>query len=646
LIIGMVHRLQGRYFTPTSRAAGPLLLCVLAMGIGVSIVYTLSLHDALPICEGYHLGFGSSTDNIYVASESSDILVVDGETFQRIKRINTGPVGGALLVNEHNRLYCAYPQQGRIGIIDCATNNVVGSIRVGTRPTLLCYSSGSDKLYCGDTIDRTVTVIDCAADTVRKVISVGRSLTAMAYDPTTNKVYAATRDAVRAISCSADSIAADIDAVKSSIDLCINRRRQKLYAIGPLDQHPGTLYVISIGTDSVTAKILWYYGRLLRLTCNEVTDRLYGVNAYGDFAEFDCVRDTMLRTRALGARAEFGMPCDTVRNRLYYLVNIALQDYICVLDCATPDVISRTRVGEEPGVLGLDLDRCRVMCGGSGRWYSDAVLAVFDCKYDSLFARGYVPLCGNRGGAVHNPVDRKLYYRWGEIASAVGVVDEQNNRVVRHVVLPKEPGVAELAYSRTSNKLYCGSPPGVVVLDGTSDSVLKLVDLVGGCAISLCWCPDYNKLYCTGMDSPRWYMAVLDCYGDSVIKEIEFYDRPGDPMYIGNGRLFYLYHHRMALIDCRNDSVLVDTAFTGTIRAVAHTAVGEKIYMVHGPRLEVLSSSTLSLLATVDWAYPWSWTFLVCAETTNKLYWFKTDMFVTEPDSVLVIDTRSDTVVA
>ena len=636
---------------------------VLALGALASVVQavpfavpdTILLPDSLgPLRPGYHLAFGSSTDNIYVASESSDILVVDGNTFQRIKRINTGtPVGGALLVSQHNRLYCSYPQQGRIGVIDCATNNVVGTIQVGTRPTLLCYSSGNDKLYCADTIDRTVTVIDCAADTVRGVISVGQSLTALAYDPTSNKMYAATRDGVCAISCVSDSIIANFDAIKWSTDLCINKRRQKLYAVGPQIAISETLYVISTVTDSVIAKIRWSYTNPLRLVCNEVTDRLYSMDYYGDFTEYDCVGDTILRSKPLGGRPQFGVPCDTVRNRLYYLVGIAGRGFIRTLDCATLEAISQVQVGKNPAVLRLDLDRCRVMCGGAGLQGEDAVLAVFDCKYDSLFARGYVPLCGWRNyggcGVVHNPVDRKLYYRWGEAAGAVGVVDEQTNRVVRHVILPEESYVAELEYSRTSNKLYCGSLPGVVVLDGESDSVLKLVNLAGGAAINLCWCPDYNKLYCTGMGGSRYYMAVLDCYTDSVIKEIEFYDRPGDPIYVGNGRLFYLYHHRMALIDCRNDSVLVDTAFTGTISAVAHTAVGEKIYMVHGPTLEVLSSRTLSLLATVDWAWAASRgadPFLMCSDSTDKIYWFVRDQWLAEPDSVLAIDTRGDTAVA
>jgi len=71
------------------------------LSVGVSFGWTPSVPDTIllpdslgPLRPGYHLAFGSSTNNIYVASESSDIIVVDGETFQRIKRIDTGTTVG------------------------------------------------------------------------------------------------------------------------------------------------------------------------------------------------------------------------------------------------------------------------------------------------------------------------------------------------------------------------------------------------------------------------------------------------------------------------------------------------------------------------------------------------------------------------
>jgi len=102
LSIGNDRNLSGRNSTSHRRAAkAKVLLCAVVLSVGVSFGWTPSVPDTIllpdslgPLRPGYHLAFGSSTNNIYVASESSDIIVVDGETFQRIKRIDTGTTVG------------------------------------------------------------------------------------------------------------------------------------------------------------------------------------------------------------------------------------------------------------------------------------------------------------------------------------------------------------------------------------------------------------------------------------------------------------------------------------------------------------------------------------------------------------------------
>jgi DNA-binding beta-propeller fold protein YncE len=631
---------------------------VLGAGIarGLPVPDTILLPDSLgPLRPPYHVAFGSSTDNIYVASESSDIIVVEGNTFQRIKRINTGtPVGGALLVSQHNRLYCSYPQQGRIGVIDCATNSIVGSIEVGTRPKLLCYSSGSDKLYCGDTIDCTVSVIDCAADTVREVISVGKGLTAMAHDPTTNKVYAATRDAVRAISCSADSVVANIDAIKSSRGLCINKRRQKLYVVGRQGALTDTLFVVSTPADSVIAAKQWRgAGGLPRLACNEATDRLYAVDAVEHLYEFDCSGDTGTRKKDVWPYdPPVAIACDSAHNRLYYLSG---GGSLVELDGASLDFVSVTPVQYpmewylHPFVIESDPARHRIMftCGSS----EAAELAVFDHKSDSTYARGAVPLCGWELVMNHNPATGRLYARWGSSLGGVGVIDEQTNRVVTQAFLPETRGARGMTYSRTSNKFYFWTTPGrfgersgLGVLDGAGDSLLKVIE-IGDCDRNAfpCRCPDENKVYCFASTGPRYYIAVVDCYTDSVVRTIDVYDLVRWFEYLDNGRILCNVSSSLVLIDCRTDSVLVDSAIDAVF-AVAHTGDGEKVYLVRGHRLEVRSSSSLSLLKTIDWPYfdgTCMGTFLAYSDTTHKLYWF-----LVNGDSVLAIDATSDTVTA
>lgn len=637
------------------RQGGSLRFAVvlLAVGCWLSVVSgqpapdTILLPDSLgPLQEPYHVAFGGSSGDIYVASESSDIIVADGTTFQRIKRIETStPVGGALLVAQHNKLYCSYPAQGRIGVIDCATNSTVGSILVGTgtRPTALCYSSGSDKLYCGSAVANLVSVIDCAADTVVATIATGAAL-AFAYDPTADKLYVATRDALLAIACQPDTVVARLGEIKAG-DLCISRQRQRLYATGPSGQRPDTVFVVSTTRDSIVARMWGPTTASLKpgLVYNDATDRLYDLMDWGGgglwyIGEFDCVGDTWTRRQYVGDATALALTCDTVRNRLLYLSLDSDYGTLSEYDCKTLAWLSEARVANHPDVLELDAARCRVLCGGGGVW-GNAVLSAFECNDDSLNDIGDVPLQGwqQLGPLCHNPVAGKLYYRWGDGGGGVGVIDEQTNRVVAQIVLPQKYGYEGMACSRTSNKLYCQVASGLAVVDGAGDSLLKPVDFRGGS--SPCWCPDGNKLYCTSEAG----LAVLDCYTDSVVRDINLALGVGSLDVIDESLLLVGRGDGLTLIDCRKDSILVDTTVPGNIYVVAHSGNG-KVYIVHHytyDRLDVLNAGSLSLLATVDWPYvnAASLQSLVCSDSTHKLYWFARDSF-------LAIDTRSDTVVA
>ena len=640
-----------------SPAIGRLVLCAIAVGFSVCLGWSLPVPDTIKLPDSlgplwgpprpYHVACGGS-GNIYVASESSDIMVVDGGTLQRIKRIVTNtPVNGVLLVPRHNRLYCSYPAQHRLGIVDCATNNVVGSIQITTGAGLLCYSTVSDKMYCCDTADNSVSVIGCAADTVLKVIPVGENLKAMDYDPATNKVYVATEDAVQVISCSTDSIVASISAVKGSRGFCLNQRRQKLYAVGPYYDGPyygDTLFVISTAGDSVVARIGGVGILFPHLVCNEATDRLYGATVAWYIVEFDCSGDTL--TRILNTYPGWDIVCDTVKNRLYYLGSDSHWRYLTTFDCESLCQISDVRVERLSDQLVFDQNRGRVLCVGGE---SEGLLAVFDCGRDSLNPPlAVIPFDGwqllRRHTICNNPVSHKLYYRYGDGVGGLGVIDEQTNRVVRQVLLPQQWS-GDLEYSRTSNKLYCACCPGLAVLDGSTDSLLKFDR--GFWPDQMCWYPDSNRLFCFCHVDARMYVAILDCRTDSVIKEIDIYDdidAVNGFEYLDNDFLLGAQTHGAILIDCRKDSVVMDTTIPGNVYAVTHTGDGKKLYAAHHytyDRLEALDAHSLALLDTVGWPYSGqvSGISLVCSDSAHKLYW-------SAGDSTLAIDTRSDTVTA
>ncbi len=279
-----------------------------------------------------------------------------------------------------------------------------------------------------------------------------------------------------------------------------------------------------------------------------------------------------------------------------------------------------------------------------------SALTVFDYKSDTLYARGAAPLCGWKLVMYHNPATGRLYFRWGGglEGSGMGVIDEQTNRVVKQVHLP---GCNRgLTYSRTSNKFYFQGEygsfferRGLGVMDGSKDSLLGVIEMGDNYGNSFpCWCPDGDKVYCFAEAGARWYIAVTDCSTDSVVRTIDVYDAVKEFQYLGNSRMLCNLRERVMLIDSQTDSVLVDSTTIGAVFALAHTGDGEKVYMVrrNPGRLEVRSSSSLSLLATIDWPYfDRRGTFLAYSDTTRKLYWLV-------DDSVLAIDATGDTVTA
>jgi DNA-binding beta-propeller fold protein YncE len=623
-------------FTPRRRPAylkallGAVVLGMCAsvgLALPISVPDTIMLPDSLgPLRPPYHLAFGSSTDNIYVASESSDIMVVDGNTFQRIKRINTGtPVGGALLVSQHNRLYCSYLQQGRVGVIDYTTNDTVGSIEVSKRPKLLCYNSDSDKLYCADSFYFKVSVIDCAADTVIKVISTGAKIIGMICDPTTNKVYVETKYALLVISCATDSIIRSIDGEYRS-GMCLNKRRQKLYVPGTTS--PATLYVVSTQTDSVTDTIPT--GSNI-LACNEATDRLYSAGGEG-VNEYDCLGDTYTGCGYFPRCEARAIACDTVRNRLLFRSTYDL----LVIDCLTFDVVANVgapsyRINSDP--LVLDPSRYRAMSTGWREGWG--ALTICDYKGDTAYYRGGVPLCGWGNSMSHNPATSRLYCSLGTGAAAV--VDEQTNR---QVGLARGVG-GSMVYSRTSNKFYFRVSSGLGVMDGAGDSLLKYIHISDGRWDPFpCWCPIGNKMYCFADKGARLFMAAVDCSTDSVMWERDMYDLGRWFEYLDNGLMLVNHTDSLALIDPRTDSVLAESSLAaGGVYAVTHTGDGKKFYLARFGRLEVRSSSSLALLKTIAWPYFGSamGTSLAYSDTARKLYWFV-------GDSALAIDATSDTV--
>jgi YVTN family beta-propeller protein len=611
-----------------------------------------------PLYEPYHLAVGGSNGDIYVASESTDIIVVDGNTYDRIKRISTGtPVGGVCLVARHNKLYCSYPAQGRVGILDCASNSIVGSIQVGAGPKKLCHNFLRDKLYCADTADGTVSVIDCASGSVVANVAVGTNPGVLAYDETTDKMYVATPAALVAIGCAADTVVARIGSVTNASALCCSRRNQKLYAIHG-SYLADSLTIVATPRDSVIAAIRGARGFSSCIALNDATDRVFVVDSGHSGADthvwqIDGAGDTVSGYSGFMRRRYYrDMVCDTVRN-LVYLGGFNESRHpteIAVLDGNTLEYVARPPAGRVPDELLLDSARGRVLCAsrrGGTNWGGDASsLLVVDTRGESLVAvvpLEHTPLALD----CRNGVAGRLYYKWGYDPGGVGVIDEWTGRVVAQISLGQ--WVTTLAYSSTSGMLYCGTDSGLAVIDGSGDSLLKSLNY-GDHFSQIRWYSPQDKLYCLDDDPDPPVVIVLDCHTDSIVATVQLRADVGEFILAERQKMLYCFFSNggFQVLHCGDDNIVVDSVTAWGVMSHAYSPEENKLYIGRIGHLNTYQVWPCSLVISHDWPYAGADQLLACSDSTHKLYWKANTTVVPPPgdDSIKVLDTRSDTLIA
>jgi YVTN family beta-propeller protein len=123
-----------------------------------------------------------------VANNSNKVEVVDANTFASL-----GVIEGLALpryfTGHNNKGYVTewvgFSGNGRVALIDLATNTVTKTIPVGKMPERLLLAQNG-KLYVANSGDNTLSVINPATDAVEATLTVGDSPTSLAQDAANN----------------------------------------------------------------------------------------------------------------------------------------------------------------------------------------------------------------------------------------------------------------------------------------------------------------------------------------------------------------------------------------------------------------------------------------------------------------------------
>ncbi|MBM3332750.1 PEGA domain-containing protein [candidate division WOR-3 bacterium] len=236
----------------------------------------------------------------------------------------------------NNRLYCALARVDQVAVIDCANNNVVGTVGVGNDPRALVWNETNNRIYSANDSSNNLTVIDGASGAYVTTIAVGHYPRALAWNGTSNRIYCANRDddSVSVIDGAQNTVVATVAVGDGPRALCFNPQDGKVYCA---NYNSNSVSVIDGATNSVTATVS--VGRGPYALCyNSKNNRVYCANADGgSVSVIDGATNSVITTVG-GVGNPTALVWNSANNKVYCTEGYN-NDHLKVMDCPTNSVV-------------------------------------------------------------------------------------------------------------------------------------------------------------------------------------------------------------------------------------------------------------------------------------------------------------------
>jgi YVTN family beta-propeller protein len=316
----------------------------------------------------------------------------------------------------NNRLYCANELTNNITVIDCATNQIITRIPVGSRPhehRSLALNRINNKLYCANWRSDNVTVINCTTNQVETTIQVSTWPSALLWNPLTNKVYCANNwgENITVIDGTTNQIDTTIYAgnwpqfftlnVNNNTIYCAVEETDQVLAINGNNQH----VIANINVGDSPKEVIW----------NSVSNKIYSTNR--------------------------------------------LDSSVTIINGATNQVITTLRVGQGPYFLAYNSINNKIYCSNN-LTNKISVIDGFDDHVDTTLNMVYSLTWNLLWNSINNKLYCSLYW-----PSTVRVTNCQNNQIVASIIVGSGP--KPLAWDSLDNRVYVGC------YDGKEIAVLK-----------------------------------------------------------------------------------------------------------------------------------------------------------------------------
>jgi YVTN family beta-propeller protein len=376
--------------------------------------------------------------------------------------------------------------------------------------------------------------------------------------------------------------------------------------------------------------------------CNPATNKVYIGTTWGVVAVVDGRTNQILTHITVDDMPEcFG--CDTLQGKVY----CGTYDHITVIDAAADKALTTIDLDDaQPGLFCTVPSASRIYCG------TDLGPVAIDTRTDRIVVqvRTQEPLVAL--GAVWSPAENRVYVGCEE---TLWVIDIATDSVLKRIT----PGGDRyfdigLVYGAALDQVYTmDDMRGLLqVIDCGSDSVIDEIPLISeypeqGMG-AMCADPFVGRVYCASWGADSGFVFSCDVEHRSY-NQVRAGASPSALTASTSARRLlavdYCKEGDALLMDTEHDSLVATVELSDWTTAVLACPTADKLYVgCYRGDLLVLDAKSGALLTRHDGANPVT---SLCIDAEGGRLYLATQGLITDcPDSVLVFDTKTDTLVA
>ncbi len=434
------------------------------------------------------IGVNPSTNRIYAQSigagnKNSVIKVIDGETNRIVDKIHLeGFVTGFDIDPRSNKIYATVASQykiGKISIIDGESNQVVDAVPLGMAPSGVAVNTITSSVYVANMQNDSFSVIDGESNAILDTVQIGEMLYGgIGVNYETNRVYVGSWSSKSIIVIDGNSnkvinaVKAPVSPIGIPVAVAVNSTTNLIYVAIANDN---IVAVIDGSTNKVVKNIKnSRIAGINEIGVNPLTNRIY-VSSFRGVSVIDGKTNSVIDfVRGVNQSMQIGV--NPATNLIYVLKPT---NNVNVIDGVTNRVVDNLSISNLSNIDGIAVNSI------TNRIYVGSFFATTATTNEIRF----------RLKAAGVQMKEAIYK---ELKAGLCVIDGATNEVMDCLA---SPASTVIGVNHTTDRIYAAGLSNISVIDGATNEVVASVEVENGRKDAIAINPLTNHIYITNPDT-------------------------------------------------------------------------------------------------------------------------------------------------